>query len=174
MTKPLLCCIISQSATHRPTWSSIEVVITGTTGNRVYPKRVPRVQIPPAPPDKPNPHPNGWGFGLSGGNGGFEQSNANVRWTFAWRQLDGANSLFFATRKCNKSLLLRPIVPPIQMDGGLVYLAVMGGFEHLNANVRWTFAWRQLDGANSLISATRKCNKSLLLFPIMLPIRMDG
>ena len=33
------------------TWSSIEVVITGTTGNRVYPKRVPRVQIPPAPPD---------------------------------------------------------------------------------------------------------------------------
>ena len=31
-------------------WSSIEVVITGTTGNRVYPKRVPRVQIPPAPP----------------------------------------------------------------------------------------------------------------------------
>ena len=35
-------------------WSSIEVVITGTTGNRVYPKRVPRVQIPPAPPDKEN------------------------------------------------------------------------------------------------------------------------
>ena len=35
-----------------PTWSSIEVVITGTTGNRVYPKRVPRVQIPPAPPEK--------------------------------------------------------------------------------------------------------------------------
>ena len=34
------------------TWSSIEVVITGTTGNRVYPKRVPRVQIPPAPPNK--------------------------------------------------------------------------------------------------------------------------
>ena len=34
-----------------PTWSSIEVVITGTTGNRVYPKRVPRVQIPPAPPE---------------------------------------------------------------------------------------------------------------------------
>ena len=34
------------------TRSSIEVVITGTTGNRVYPKRVPRVQIPPAPPDK--------------------------------------------------------------------------------------------------------------------------
>ena len=33
------------------TWSSIEVVITGTTGNRVYPKRVPRVQIPPAPPE---------------------------------------------------------------------------------------------------------------------------
>ena len=33
-------------------WSSIEVVITGTTGNRVYPKRVPRVQIPPAPPSK--------------------------------------------------------------------------------------------------------------------------
>ena len=32
--------------------SSIEVVITGTTGNRVYPKRVPRVQIPPAPPEK--------------------------------------------------------------------------------------------------------------------------
>ena len=32
-------------------WSSIEVVITGTTGNRVYPKRVPRVQIPPAPPE---------------------------------------------------------------------------------------------------------------------------
>ncbi len=31
--------------------SSIEVVITGTTGNRVYPKRVPRVQIPPAPPE---------------------------------------------------------------------------------------------------------------------------
>ena len=26
------------------------MVITGTTGNRVYPKRVPRVQIPPAPP----------------------------------------------------------------------------------------------------------------------------
>ena len=37
------------------TRSSIEVVITGTTGNRVYPKRVPRVQIPPAPPDK-KPH----------------------------------------------------------------------------------------------------------------------
>ena len=35
-----------------PTWSSIEVVITGTTGNRVYPKRVPRVQIPPAPPEQ--------------------------------------------------------------------------------------------------------------------------
>ena len=34
------------------TRSSIEVVITGTTGNRVYPKRVPRVQIPPAPPEK--------------------------------------------------------------------------------------------------------------------------
>ena len=33
-------------------WSSIEVVITGTTGNRVYPKRVPRVQIPPAPPEQ--------------------------------------------------------------------------------------------------------------------------
>ncbi len=28
------------------------MVITGTTGNRVYPKRVPRVQIPPAPPEK--------------------------------------------------------------------------------------------------------------------------
>ena len=28
------------------------MVITGTTGNRVYPKRVPRVQIPPAPPKK--------------------------------------------------------------------------------------------------------------------------
>ena len=34
------------------TRSSIEVVITGTTGNRVYPKRVPRVQIPPAPPEQ--------------------------------------------------------------------------------------------------------------------------
>ena len=30
------------------------MVITGTTGNRVYPKRVPRVQIPPAPPNKGN------------------------------------------------------------------------------------------------------------------------
>ena len=35
---------------HNRIWSSIEVVITGTTGNRVYLKRVPRVQIPPAPP----------------------------------------------------------------------------------------------------------------------------
>ena len=31
------------------------MVITGTTGNRVYPKRVPRVQIPPAPPEKNTP-----------------------------------------------------------------------------------------------------------------------
>ena len=37
---------------EQATRSSIEVVITGTTGNRVYPKRVPRVQIPPAPPLK--------------------------------------------------------------------------------------------------------------------------
>ena len=35
-------------------WSSIEVVITGTTGNRVYLKKVPRVQIPPAPPSYRN------------------------------------------------------------------------------------------------------------------------
>ena len=40
---------------RQTTRSSIEVVITGTTGNRVYPKRVPRVQIPPAPPEKQNP-----------------------------------------------------------------------------------------------------------------------
>ena len=37
---------------HNRIWSSIEVVITGTTGNRVYLKKVPRVQIPPAPPEK--------------------------------------------------------------------------------------------------------------------------
>ena len=43
------------------TRSSIEVVITGTTGNRVYPKRVPRVQIPPAPPEK-KAHPKGCAF----------------------------------------------------------------------------------------------------------------
>ena len=59
------------------------------------------------------------------------------------------------------------------MDG-FFFMAENEGFEHLNANVRWTFAWRQLDGANSLIFATRKYNKSLLLFPIMLPIQMDG
>ena len=29
------------------------------------------VQIPHFPPDKPNPHPLGWGFGLSGGAGGI-------------------------------------------------------------------------------------------------------
>ena len=74
-------CIIGKSAREPDTWSSIEVVITGTTGNRVYPKRVPRVQIPPAPPEQEahpkgcasfifdplpfcskNPHPGGWGF----------------------------------------------------------------------------------------------------------------
>ena len=33
-------------------WSSIEVVITSTTGNRVTVKSRPRVQIPPAPPYK--------------------------------------------------------------------------------------------------------------------------
>ena len=33
-------------------WSSIEEVITSTTGNRVYVKSVPRVRIPPTPPNK--------------------------------------------------------------------------------------------------------------------------
>ena len=37
------------------------MVITGTTGNRVYPKRVPRVQIPPAPPEQ-KAHPEGCAF----------------------------------------------------------------------------------------------------------------
>ena len=46
---------------RQTTRSSIEVVITGTTGNRVYPKRVPRVQIPPAPPEK-KAHPKGCAF----------------------------------------------------------------------------------------------------------------
>ena len=43
--------VLYQSCLRQLLWSSIEVVITGTTGNRVYPKRVPRVQIPPAPPE---------------------------------------------------------------------------------------------------------------------------
>ena len=52
-------------------WSSIEVVITGTTGNRVYPKRVPRVQIPPAPPKRKPIHLDGFFFLLK--KGGFER-----------------------------------------------------------------------------------------------------
>ena len=38
------------------------MVITGTTGNRVYPKRVPRVQIPPAPPEQIPIHTDGDSF----------------------------------------------------------------------------------------------------------------
>ena len=35
----------------QPMWSSIEVVITSTTGNRVAVKSGPRVRIPPTPPE---------------------------------------------------------------------------------------------------------------------------
>ena len=55
MTNEGSCSNIGKSAREPHTWSSIEVVITGTTGNRVYPKRVPRVQIPPAPPEYKTP-----------------------------------------------------------------------------------------------------------------------
>ena len=48
------------------------MVITGTTGNRVYPKRVPRVQIPPAPPETKEPSERRALLFLMG-KGGFER-----------------------------------------------------------------------------------------------------
>ena len=68
------------------------MVITGTTGNRVYPKRVPRVQIPPAPPCK-STHLSGWVDFLFAE--GFEHYNATVRWTGAYQQLDADNTSIF-------------------------------------------------------------------------------
>ena len=44
----------------------------------------------------------------------------------------------------------------------LFFVAKMG-FEHSITSVRWTLVWCWLDSTNTLISATRKCNKSLLL-----------
>ena len=49
----------------------------------------------------------------------------------------------------------------IRMDV-LFFLALRARFEDLNADVRWTSAWRQLDGGNSInfFPKERNCNKS--------------
>ena len=54
---------------------------------------------------------------------------------------------------------------------GVIFM-VAGGFEQFKVNIRWTFTWHRLDGANTLISAKRKCNKSLLRSFINDPIHL--
>ena len=52
MTIPVVSCIICKSARAYSTWRSRVAGRARTIGNRVYPKRVSRVQIPPSPPRK--------------------------------------------------------------------------------------------------------------------------
>ena len=74
--------------------------------------------------------------------------------------IEGSNPSFSAIKQ-----------EPILMDGFLFYEE--GGFEPLNATVRWTVACRRLDDGNSLIFipiGNENVNKSLLLPPSVLTI----
>ena len=71
LTNQVIWCIISKSARAERTWRSRVAGRARTIGNRVYPKRVSRVQIPPSPPKK-NSHPIGWEFFFGKRGEGFE------------------------------------------------------------------------------------------------------
>ena len=61
MTNGVAWCIICKSARAERTWRSRVAGRARTIGNRVYPKRVSRVQIPPSPPKNESPS-FGWAF----------------------------------------------------------------------------------------------------------------
>lgn len=64
---------------------------------------------------------------------GFEHSITSVRWTLVWSWLDSTNTLISATRKCNKSLLLRH--KNFTLSSGVFLLPNSMGFEQRNASI---------------------------------------
>ena len=108
---------VSGSDTERPrlrpafdTWSSIEVVITSTTGNRVGVLSASRVRISPTPPKSRHPI---WDAVIFCGAERFELKIGTVRWTVPAASANTGGFAYFCQRqKCKRISPTPPSRPP--------------------------------------------------------------
>ena len=121
------------------TWRSRVAGRARTIGNRVYPKRVSRVQIPPSPPKKQHPFLMGVVFLFY-----RDLNNSNAtRMSVAREDLPSETLIFAIGENANKSLLLRQKkATPFGVVFSFGKVREVG-FENHKCNMPVAYCWNQ-------------------------------